>query len=551
VVTFSGSIGNHLYLTLDHGGGLITTYSWVSALLVGKSGRVMAGQPIARSGSGHPGDPIPNLHFDGYCVFTNRVPTSAMRGFGVTSVSFAVETHMSRVADLLGLDPLEIRLKNANRIGDTSPNGVVYTDPSTVLTMDSTARPPYAQDWNFAVQRAFRKDYLLEVRYVGTKGTRLPRFIEGNPSIYVPGPDAASNIDRRRIYAGCDGATGPCDLASVGLISGSTNSTYHALQTTVSNLQETLKDGSRSGAADFAGRNVRRGLVVAEMALSLTLLIGAGLLIKSVGKLQGVDPGFDPRNVLTFNLALPAVKYPTDTASILFMNQLMPRLNSLTGVQAAAVTSVIPFGGGWSTSSFTIEGVVIPPGQNGPWGDIRIVSPKFFEAMRIPLKKGRVFSDQDIQNSPTVTVIDEQFVKKYFANTDPIGKRITRGARRGSTDSSWITIIGVVGHAAHEGLDAEPRIQYYFPVSQSGGRFFSVVMRTAAQPSESARPLSPPATESHVVAPVWKFRAGEHEIAGGRPDRLALAIAAQFGGGTAGKRAQENLGDVGAVFAPY
>jgi putative ABC transport system permease protein len=255
-----------------------------------------------------------------------------------------------------------------------------------------------------------------------------------------------------------------------------------ALQTTVSNLQETLKDGSRSGAADFAGRNVRRGLVVAEMALSLTLLIGAGLLIKSVGKLQGVDPGFDPRNVLTFNLALPPVKYPTDTSQILFANQLLPRLNSLTGVQAAGLTSVLPFGGGWSTASFTIEGFVVPPGQNGPWGDIRTVSPKFFEAMRIPLKKGRVFTDQDIQSSPAVTVIDEQFVKKYFPNTDPIGKRITFGARRGSTDSTWITIIGVVGHAAHEGLDAEPRIQYYFPMSQSGGRFMSVVMRTTGNP---------------------------------------------------------------------
>jgi putative ABC transport system permease protein len=255
-----------------------------------------------------------------------------------------------------------------------------------------------------------------------------------------------------------------------------------ALQTSVTNLQETLKDGSRSGASDFAGRNVRRGLVVAEMALSLTLLIGAGLLIKSVGKLQGVDPGFDPRNVLTFNLALPPVKYPTDTAQILFTNQLLPRLNSLTGVQAAGVTSVLPFGGGWSTQSFTIEGLVVPPGQNGPWGDIRIVSPKFFDAMRIPLKKGRLITDQDNQGAPQVTVIDEQFVKKYFSNTDPIGKRITFGSRRGSTDSTWITIVGVVGHAAHEGLDAEPRIQYYLPTSQAGGRFMTVAMRTTGNP---------------------------------------------------------------------
>ncbi len=256
-----------------------------------------------------------------------------------------------------------------------------------------------------------------------------------------------------------------------------------AMQTSVTNLQETLKDGSRSGAADFAGRNVRRGLVVAEMALSLTLLIGAGLLIKSVGKLQGVDPGFDPRNVLTFNLALPALKYPTDTAQILFANQLIPRLNALPGVQAAGVTSVLPFGGSWATASFTIEGFVVPPGQNGPWGDIRVVSPKFFDALRVPLKKGRLFTEQDNLGAQRVTVIDEQFVKKYFANTDPIGKRITFGANRGSTDSTWITIVGVVGHAAHEGLDAEPRIQYYFPASQSGGRFFSVVMRTSGNPT--------------------------------------------------------------------
>ena len=255
-----------------------------------------------------------------------------------------------------------------------------------------------------------------------------------------------------------------------------------ALQTSTNNLQETLKDGSRSGAADFAGRNIRRGLVVVEVALSLTLLVGAGLLIKSVMKLQGVSPGFDSKNVLVFNLALPPVKYPSDTAQILFADQLLPRLNALTGVRAAGTTSVIPFGGGWSTSSFTIEGVTVAPGQNGPWGDIRIVTPRFFESLRVPLKKGRVFTDQDRQASPAVTVIDEQFVKKYFANTDPIGKRITFGASPTSKDSTWITIVGVVGHAAHEGLDAEPRIQYYLPYAQTGGRGMQVTIRTDRDP---------------------------------------------------------------------
>jgi len=256
-----------------------------------------------------------------------------------------------------------------------------------------------------------------------------------------------------------------------------------ALQTSHTNLQETLKDGSRSGAADFAGRNLRRGLVIAEVALSLTLLAGAGLLIKSVARLQGVDPGFDPHNVLVFNLNLPRVKYNTDTAQILFQQQLQPKLNAIAGVKAAGVTSVIPFGGGWSTASFTIEGLIVPPGQNGPWGDIRIVSPRFFEAMRIPLKKGRYFDDNDRQGGPQVAIIDEQFVKKSFPHADPIGKRITFGARRGSTDSTWITIVGVVGHAAHEGLDAEPRIQYYFPTTQSGIGNMTVAVRTTGNPT--------------------------------------------------------------------
>jgi putative ABC transport system permease protein len=218
------------------------------------------------------------------------------------------------------------------------------------------------------------------------------------------------------------------------------------------------------------------------VALSLTLLIGAALLIESVGKLQNVDPGFDPHNVLVFNLALPAVKYPSDTSQVLFGDQLVARLSALTGVRSAGTTSVLPFAGGWSTSSFNIEGVIVPRGQNGPWGDYRVATAGYFDAMRIPLKTGRVFTSQDRQGAPPVVVIDEQFVKKYFQHGNPIGKRITFGAAPGKTDSTWITIVGVVGHAAHEGLDAEPRIQYYFPYAQTGGRQMAVTVRTAGSP---------------------------------------------------------------------
>jgi putative ABC transport system permease protein len=114
---------------------------------------------------------------------------------------------------------------------------------------------------------------------------------------------------------------------------------------------------------------------------------------------------------------------------------------------------------------------------------VRVVSPRFFEALRIPLKRGRLLTDQDRQGAPRVAVIDEQFVKKYFQNTDPIGKRMTfGGGQTRAPDSTWMTIVGVVGHAAHEGLDADPRIQYYLPVSQAGGRFMSVAVSTKGDP---------------------------------------------------------------------
>ncbi len=250
-----------------------------------------------------------------------------------------------------------------------------------------------------------------------------------------------------------------------------------ALQTSTGNLQETLRDGGRSGAADFAGRSLRRGLVVAEVALSLTLLIGAGLLIRSVGRLQGVSPGFDPSERSGVQSSIcRAVKYASDTSQFLFASQLGPRLNSIPGVKAAGVTTVIPFGGGWSTASIQVENVVTPPGQNGPWGDFRIVSPKFFEALRIPLKRGRMFNESDSKSSPRVAIIDEIFAKKYFPNAEPLGKRFTFG------DSTWITVVGVVGHAAHEGLDAEPRIQYYFPNTQGAIRNMAVAVRTTGAP---------------------------------------------------------------------
>jgi putative ABC transport system permease protein len=262
-----------------------------------------------------------------------------------------------------------------------------------------------------------------------------------------------------------------------------------ALQTSRTNLHETLKEGGRTGSADVSGRVLRRVLVVGEVALAMTLLIGAGLLIKSVAKLQRVKPGFDPDRLLTFELSLPNAKYPSDTIRQQVFASMIERVRQVPGVVAVGGTSTMPFAGDWSTSSFDIEGLQRAPNEPGPWGDIRVVTNGFFRTMRIPLLQGREFTSQDTRGSQRVVVIDEEFVRKYFHNQNPIGKRITFDGNT-AKDPKYIDIVGVVGHTMHEGLDAKPRIQVYLSDAQRGGfQSMAVAVRTSGDPLLMTRPV--------------------------------------------------------------
>ncbi|MGH7720707.1 MAG: ABC transporter permease [Gemmatimonadaceae bacterium] len=270
----------------------------------------------------------------------------------------------------------------------------------------------------------------------------------------------------------------------IALVTGLLFGLAPALQSARADLQGTLREGGRSGVSDVTGGMVRRGLVVAEMALALVLLIGAGLLIRSFARLQGVDPGFNPDNVVTANLSLPRAKYADSTAQIAFFDQLLPRLAAIPGVRAAGATSTAPFSGSWSTGSFNIEGYQPPENQPGPWGDIRLVSADFHRTLGIPLLKGRYFEASDRMGSRRVAVVDEEMVRRFWPNTDPIGKRLAFGDPD-SANTQWLEVVGVVGHTAHEGLDAERRIQLYLPYTQDGTGFLTLVVRTAGDPSRS------------------------------------------------------------------
>jgi putative ABC transport system permease protein len=253
-----------------------------------------------------------------------------------------------------------------------------------------------------------------------------------------------------------------------------------ALQMARTDLHESLKEGGRS-VGHRSSLRLRRGLVVSTVALALTLLVGAGLLIRSFARVVGVDPGFRPDHLLTFSVSLSQAKYPNDTVRVQVLERLNAALNATPGIVSAGGTSNIPFGGNWSTSSFNVEGYQPPPNAPMPWGDMREVTPTFLRTMRAPLKAGRQFTDADRAASPAVCIVDEELVHRYWPNVDPIGKRITFN---NLSDSSiqWIQVVGVVGHMAHEGLDAQKRVQVYFPLAQNGLPFLGFTVRTTGDP---------------------------------------------------------------------
>jgi putative ABC transport system permease protein len=254
-----------------------------------------------------------------------------------------------------------------------------------------------------------------------------------------------------------------------------------ALRASRTALHESLKEGGRGAAGDRAGMALRRGLVVATVAVALTLLVGAGLLTRSFSRLLRVDPGFRPDHLLTFNVGLPAAKYPNDTVRVTYFDRATEAIGAIPGVTAVGATSVLPFSGNWSTSSFNVEGFVVPPKASMPWGDIRVVTPGFLRALGAPLISGRLFTEQDTREAPAVAIVDQELVRRYWPGVDPIGKRVTFNDLTDST-VSWITVVGVVGHTMHEGLDAEKRIQLYLPLAQDGTAFMSFVVRTSGDP---------------------------------------------------------------------
>jgi putative ABC transport system permease protein len=287
-----------------------------------------------------------------------------------------------------------------------------------------------------------------------------------------------------------------------------------ALQASRPNLNETLKEGGRGGSEGRRRQHLRSTLVVVEIAMALVLLVCAGLLIKSFSRLQGVNPGFNPKNVLVTGIGLPQSKYREDTQRVAFYNELLAGISTLPGVQAAGVTQSLPLGGDYLLG-FYIQGR--PPYKPGeqPSTNYYAVSPDYFKAMGIPLLRGRIFNDRDVQGAPRVAIINESMAKRFFADEDPIGKgiHVTNGPE------TFREIVGIVGDVRQYGLDRTPPVQTYEPHMQAPFSGMSVVVRTAGDPTNLSAGVRGQVKTIDKDQPVSNIRSMEQIVSQSVADR--------------------------------
>ena len=255
-----------------------------------------------------------------------------------------------------------------------------------------------------------------------------------------------------------------------------------AWQTLKFDLHSALKEGGRTAIADRSQRRLSSLLVIAETAMAMVLLIGAGLLLKSFAHLLDVKPGFNTENVLTMQIGLPNAAYQDAQKRAAFLKQLETNLAAAPEVSSVGLVTRLPLMSALNniTSFLAIEGREVPPGER-PEIDFRRASTGYFQTMGIPLLSGRLVTEQDVTNNTSSVLINEAMAKRFFSGEDPVGKRISTANSTGQ-QTQWQTIVGVVGSVRHLGLDLEPRPEIYYHTNTSPPFGPVVVIRTTADP---------------------------------------------------------------------
>ena len=278
------------------------------------------------------------------------------------------------------------------------------------------------------------------------------------------------------------------------------------------NLSEALNTESRSGTT--AGRHRTHGLlVIAEVALAVILMTGAGLMEQSFLRLLAVDPGFKPQRVAAFDVGLNAASYENFARQRQFYREARERLVKIPGVRAAAAISNLPLGGVENLEFLFIEGTPPPSAGNAPLAENRKITPGYFGTMGVSLLRGRDFMDQDGPDQPNVCIINESIARTFFSGTDPIGKRL-KMARGDEEQHPWFTIIGVAGDVRSYGLEVKPRPQIYTTVEQNTDNEMTLVVRAEAMPAASLeRAIGAEMKSLDPALPLANFRTMESLLA--------------------------------------
>jgi len=283
-----------------------------------------------------------------------------------------------------------------------------------------------------------------------------------------------------------------------------------AFQVSKTDFNESLKEGGRSPAEGLRHDRLRSLLVVSEVALSLVLLAGAGLMIRSFIRLQDVSVGFNPDHVLTMELSLSEAKYGQGEPRKTMIQQVIDRLKALPGVKSAGVTTLLPLTGDNFDSAIEIEGQELEVPGRSPTTEVRVVTPEYFKTMAIPLEEGRVFTPQDTRTAPHVLLINQTLARRWLPREDPIGRRATLGWNGFAGQ-----IVGVVGDTKEFGLDAEVRGEIYIPYSQAP--FWPTValaLRTVSDPTSLANAARAAVLQADPDQPVSEVRTMEQIVSG-------------------------------------
>ncbi|MGE5357647.1 MAG: FtsX-like permease family protein, partial [Bacteroidales bacterium] len=282
----------------------------------------------------------------------------------------------------------------------------------------------------------------------------------------------------------------------------------------------------------------RRALVVVQVALAFVLLIGSGLLLASFRRVLAVDPGFVSAHVLTGSVNPPSARYPDDTALRGLATRSLERIRQLPGVEAAGITTSLPFSGGSSSSVIVPEGYVPAPGESVISPNFIRASPGYLEAMGIALKRGRLFDDRDAFNAPGVIIVDERLAKRYWPNTDPIGHRMMLPSRpedlvKPGPDATWLRVIGVVNTVRLMGLvdNGDERLgAYYVPYAQNPTRRVGFAVRTKGEPTQAAAAIRRVLADIDPAMPFYDVRTMPERINRSLgPRRTPMLLALAFG----------------------